>query len=127
MTRVLVCGGRDFTDREWLYRVLDNLNLEKTIEVIIHGGAQGADTMAGRWAEILCIPTQVIRADWKRHGRAAGPIRNLEMLDRGRPDLVVAFPGGRGTNHMIRSALKANVPCAALSSKERHIAFERGP
>jgi hypothetical protein len=56
------------------------------------------------------VPIDVYVAQWKKHGRAAGPIRNQRMLDEGKPDLVVAFPGGRGTADMIRRAERAGVP-----------------
>lgn len=106
--RVLVCGGRDFTDREWLYSVLDSLPSKPMY--VIHGGAAGADKMAGEWAKSRFIPALVFEADWKQHGRAAGPIRNQFMLDEGHPDLVIAFPGGRGTADMVRKAEAAGVP-----------------
>jgi hypothetical protein len=48
-------------------------------------------------------------ADWNTHGRAAGPIRNQRMLDEVKPELVVAFPGGRGTADMVRRAREAGV------------------
>jgi hypothetical protein len=51
----------------------------------------------------------VYPADWAKHGRAASPIRNQQMLDEGRPNLVVAFPGGRGTADMVRRARSAGV------------------
>jgi len=48
-------------------------------------------------------------ADWSRHGKSAGPIRNRQMLIEGRPDIVVAFPGGKGTANMIKQAVEAGV------------------
>jgi hypothetical protein len=53
----------------------------------------------------------VFYADWDKHGRAAGPIRNQQMLDEGKPDLVVAFllPQGSGTLDMIRRTEKAGI------------------
>lgn len=104
--RVLVCGGRDFTNLKSLYDSLDNI---KVITCIIQGGARGADRLAKRYAdenEILC---QEFPADWIQYGKKAGFIRNKQMLDEGRPDLVVAFPGGRGTAMMIELAKKAGI------------------
>ena len=73
--------------------------------VVIHGGARGADDLARQWGEIsVGIEGVEFRADWTAHGKAAGMIRNQRMLDEGRPDLVVAFPGGRGTADMVRRA-----------------------
>lgn len=108
--RVLVCGGRDFADRDWLFAVMDKLARERgPVSTIIHGGARGADTLAGEWAASRNCPAEAYIADWASQGRAAGPIRNKRMLDAGRPDLVVAFPGGRGTANMVRQAKAAGV------------------
>lgn len=60
--------------------------------------------MAAQWAQRRGIASTAYEADWAHEGRAAGPIRNMRMLDEGIPDLVVAFPGGRGTANMVRQA-----------------------
>jgi hypothetical protein len=104
-TRYLICGGRDFDDWAMLDRALSALILHPKAAVIIHGAAHGADTLAAAWgkerkaAEVIPVP-----ADWKAHGNAAGPIRNRRMLDEFRPDVVIAFPGGRGTADMVKQA-----------------------
>ena len=72
--------------------------------VLAHGGASGADTLAGRWAEENEIPVTVFEADWKGHGKSAGPVRNRRMLEEFRPDFVIAFPGGAGTENCVRFA-----------------------
>ena len=108
--RVLVCGGRKFDDLPFLDKSLDQLHADLRITMIIHGGANGADTMAHFWAGVNGVPIEVYHANWKRDGRAAGPIRNQKMLDHGKPDAVAAFPGGRGTADMIRRAIKASIP-----------------
>ncbi len=105
--RVLVTGGRDFTDAAMVQAALDPLAAD--IEVLIEGGARGADTLAREWAKAHGIPWQTYEANWKRYGRRAGPIRNQKMLDEGYPDLVVAFPGGKGTADMVRRAREAGV------------------
>lgn len=104
--RTLVCGGRDFADWRYLCRMLDGAG----VTLVIHGGAAGADTLAGRWAASRGVPAEVYPADWSRWGRAAGPRRNREMLGRGCPDVVVAFAGGRGTANMVGQARAAGVP-----------------
>lgn len=109
MTRVLVCGGRDFTNADLLNRELDRLHAEHGFGGLIEGGAPGADTLAGVWADARGVPRQTFPADWKKHRRAAGPIRNQQMLDEGKPDLVVAFPGGTGTAGMMKLAKTAGV------------------
>ncbi len=107
--RVLVCGGRDFDDFKIINEELTWLAGAHTIEAIIHGGARGADTLAGEWAKLSRIPVEVYRADWEAHGKAAGPIRNRKMLTNGKPDFVLAFPGGRGTANMVEQARTAGV------------------
>lgn len=107
--RVLVCGGRDYRDKTSLYRELDNLDCHRSIDAVIHGGASGADTLAGIWAKEWGCQVSIYPADWQKHGRAAGPIRNQQMLDEGKPDLVVAFPGGNGTADMVHRARVAGV------------------
>lgn len=107
--RVIVCGGRDYADRDYLFTVLDDLHAGDPIGVIMHGDARGADTLAGEWAEARGVAVFELRADWKRHGRSAGPRRNARMLNAW-PDLVVAFPGGDGTADMVRRAANAGLP-----------------
>lgn len=102
--RVLVCGGREFGDVQLLYRTLDRLHLEKPIDVLIEGGARGADQFARGWARFRHVPVLTFEADWARFGRAAGMHQNRQMLDEGKPHFVIAFPGGPGTRDMVRQA-----------------------
>lgn len=105
MVKVLVCGGRDFRDYARVQDVLGRLHKERgPITVLIQGGAKGADWMGAQWARSLGIPVFEFQAGWERHGKAAGSIRNQRMLDEGEPDLVLAFPGGRGTGDMVKRA-----------------------
>ena len=108
--RALICGSRTWDDSIPIRIVLYGL----APTVLIHGGAPGADTLADNRAEdmgldILCFP-----ADWKKYGRAAGPIRNQQMLDEGKPDVVFAFTDdlatSKGTADMVRRARKAGLP-----------------
>ena len=79
-------------------------------DVVIHGAAGGVDEQAMIAAQTLPgVKHLPFQADWNAHGRAAGPIRNKRMLDEGRPELVVAFPGGRGTANMVKQAKAAGV------------------
>ena len=119
MTRVLVCGGRHYADMMHVYRTLDVLHMERRITCVIQGGASGADMDAATWAVKRGVRDETFNADWKQHGRAAGPIRNQRMLDEGKPDLVVAFPGGRGTADMVRRAKAAGVPVMEIDTQAR--------
>jgi hypothetical protein len=123
--RVLVCGGRDFWDRRLLFDALDKIHQETPITVIIHGAARGADTFGSMYAkytegvseEAYPAPWRDFSHPWSRRKRGkygyynvmAGPIRNQQMIDEGKPDLVVAFEGGNGTQDMICRAKQAGI------------------
>lgn len=107
--KILVCGGRNFENWSLLSAEMTRLLGEQKIDAIIHGGAQGADTMAGEFANVAGIREVVFEADWKRYGRRAGAMRNQRMIDEGKPDLVIAFPGGRGTADMVARARAAGI------------------
>lgn len=107
--RVLVCGGRDFYNKALLKKTLDELHKKHVITCIIQGGANGADLLTKHWAVAYGgMPIEEYKADWKQ-GRSAGPRRNAQMLKDGKPDLVVAFPGGTGTADMTRKARTAGL------------------
>lgn len=113
--RVLVCGGRSYTNWLKVYTTLDALLEEHGHLTVIHGGSSGADTLASQWCAKRSYrhPKKITEirepADWVKHGKAAGPIRNARMLAEHAPELVVAFPGDRGTADMVRKALEAGV------------------
>jgi hypothetical protein len=129
--RILVCGGRAFgelppwilseeeleeaialaeKERALLVGVLDRLNVSMNIQCIINGGAKGADRLARVWAGENEVKQLTFPADWDKYKKAAGFIRNKQMLVEGKPTLVIAFPGGPGTRNMVEQATKAGVP-----------------
>lgn len=119
--KILVCGGRSFTDRALLDLTLDSLGalalrFGDSQLTIVHGGAQGADRLAGQWASDRMVAVKCYPANWKAHGKAAGPIRNAVMLEAERPELVVAFPGGRGTADMVAKARAKGVEVMEVKS-----------
>lgn len=107
--KLLVCGGRDFNDWAMLDYWLRKVHAKRPITLLIEGGAPGADSMARTWATKRGIRVETEHADWKKYGKAAGPIRNELMLTKWAPDGVVAFPGGKGTAGMIEKAEAAGV------------------
>lgn len=107
----LICGGRDFDNLRLFNDAMGHLaHAIGFPQLIIEGGATGADRMARHWGfdhEILSIS---YNPNWRDHGKAAGPIRNQRMIDEGKPDRIIAFPGGRGTADMVRRARAALLP-----------------
>ena len=111
----LVCGGRNFTDQAMFDSVMIELcRAYGCPSILIEGGARGTDAMAADWAARMAINHRQMRADWVTHGRAAGPIRNQQMLDKGKPNLVIAFPGGKGTADMVERARHAGTVVATI-------------
>ena len=118
--KVLICGGRDMNYADafnWLERDLQielshasGCSSQLRINRIIHGGCKGADSAADAWAKSEGIPVIACPADWKKHGKAAGPIRNRQMIEIHQPDYVVALPGGKGTADMIKQAESRSIP-----------------
>ena len=107
--RIIVCGGRDYADRDRVFAVLDALHAADPIAALGCGLAPGADALAVEWAKARSVRGLGFRAMWDRDGKVAGPLRNQRMLKKMAPALVVAFPGGRGTADMTRRAKAAGV------------------
>ena len=100
--KIIVCGGRHSQDESLVWRYLDNLldSLPTRELTVIQGGATGVDKHARNW----CMARGINFVNYpypSGYGRAGGPIRNRRMLVEGKPDLVVAFPGGDGTASMV--------------------------
>lgn len=102
--RAIICGGRDYCEIEELMHALDALRPTFVIE----GGARGADRLARVWAQVRGVPYKTVDADWNRLGKAAGHERNGRMLLE-KPDRVIAFRGGKGTQNMVWQAREAHV------------------
>jgi hypothetical protein len=115
--RVLVCGDRNWIDECTIERELENFVPSST--TVIHGAARGADSIGGKIAKELGMAVEEYPALWDTHGKAAGPIRNRQMLDS-KPDLVLAFHDNleesRGTKHMVEIAKKAGIETKLFSS-----------
>lgn len=124
--RVLVCGGRNYSNIPKIYEILDilyevsqqskkdSINLSENKIVLIQGGAEGADRIASMWAKDRNVEQEEYQADWTTYGKSAGFIRNSLMLKVGKPDMVIAFSGGVGTKMMIDIAKKAGVPVEVI-------------
>ena len=110
--KVLVCGDRNWTNvdliRRWLIRLKDS-----GYTIVIEGEAHGADTIARNLAEEMNLEVLRFPANWKKFHKAAGSIRNTQMLDEGKPDLIFAFhnniENSKGTKNMISQAKKRDI------------------
>jgi hypothetical protein len=117
--KVLVCGGREFSDVDFVFSELDRLHAQFNFMTVIEGDARGVDHIAGEWARARGLDLVEYPADWANEGRHAALIRNERMLREGKPDLVIAFPGGQGTSHTCWHAEKLGIeivrtsPCLA--------------
>ena len=115
--RVLVCGDRNWTDKELMHRYIGALPSGTTV---MHGGARGADSIAGEIAQSHGLQVELFEADWARYGRGAGPVRNRRMIETG-PDLVLAFhnylwTGSKGTRDCVKRALSAGIHVDVVSA-----------
>jgi hypothetical protein len=115
---VAIVGSRDYPDRGAVSRYMGELQMTAWDSIIVSGGAQGPDTWAVEDAEDLGLHAEVFKADWPKHGRAAGMIRNTQIVER--CDRVVAFWDGisKGTLDTIRKATRAGKPVLILGPKE---------
>lgn len=111
LRRWLICGDRNWSDQPLITAVLTHIKnsfREANNLTVIHGDATGADTMAGIAATKLGFKVEVFRPEWRKFGRAAGPIRNQQMLSVGKPDFVIAFhdniEASKGTKDMVKQA-----------------------
>lgn len=129
-TVVLVCGGRDYFDRLIIDRTLNALHQEFSFTKLVDGEAQGADSIAHYWATTRGLRTRRYPAAWSKLGKAAGHLRNQQMLELEHPDFVVAFPGEKGTADMInrtRQWMRSN-PHVRLICVDRHgVQTHEGP
>ena len=123
--RILVCGGRDFIGYNLLQNTLEDLFCDRNVDKvkIISGGATGADFLAKVFAldeykENYWLTYQEFPANWKLYGKSAGAVRNQQMLEEGKPDLVVAFPGNKGTADMIARARKAGIEVMEVAPEQ---------
>jgi len=116
--KVLICGDRNYKNVEMIRAWLSKLQ-DWGYTTLIEGEAKGADSIARDEARRMGLEVEPYPAEWKKYGKAAGPIRNRVMLTEGKPDLVVAFhteiEKSKGTKNMLEIAEKAGVNTILVS------------
>lgn len=110
-----------------MQKVLDAAVDRLGLDFVIHGGAMGADLLAKKWAENRNVPSQEFKAHWGKMGKAAGHLRNARMIEEGKPDLVIAFPGERGTANMVKQAEAAGIPVHKIDWPDKPDQFPDEP
>lgn len=104
--QIVVTGGRDYQD---FAMVEDTLDFLAPAEVLVGDCPTGVDKMVREWCDSTFTPCTVFKANWEKHGKAAGPKRNSEMVRASKVDAaVIAFPGGKGTADCVRRAISLN-------------------
>lgn len=105
-------GSRNWTDEDLLWRELCDVVDEYPDSILVEGGAKGADSIARRFWQDTGGFVVTVHADWKQHGPKAGPIRNQQMIDNYKPDIVVGFVtrDSKGTWDCLSRAGKAGIP-----------------
>lgn len=107
--KVIVCGGGDYAFMSSVFEALDNIHDKVGITELAHGDANGVDKLSGEWAAKNNVGCTAYPANWKQLGNAAGISRNQRMLVEFKPDMVIAFHGGRGTADMVARAEREGV------------------
>ena len=108
-SRLLICGGRDRDVEVW-GRAVNSAIVSTDPDLVICGDATGIDACVAAACSRLGVALCIWPAHWKAHGKSAGPIRNRWMLVYAKPDYVIAFPGGVGTENMVKQAEDSDVP-----------------
>lgn len=120
--RVLVCGSRFWRDWKYINVALDEFHKTTPITVLIEGEARGADLFARNWAHDKGILIEPYPALWNKYHDGAGPIRNQQMIDEGKPEIVIAFhtnlPMSKGTADMVLRAKLAKIPVIHFEGRE---------
>jgi len=101
--KVIICGGRNYQLNDDDYDVINKLHKEYSFSCIVSGHATGADRCGEVWALDNGVEIRTFPANWKKYGKAAGPMRNKQMAEFA--EALIAFPGGYGTVNMINQAI----------------------
>lgn len=127
MKRILITGGRDYSNKGVINEALKAIVDEspESSFIVVHGGASGADTLASECAHELGLKEECHNADWKKHGKRAGPIRNAHMVNLG-ADVCLAFPSpdSKGTWHCIKKAEDAGIDTRVFETRPEGMRYK---
>lgn len=115
--KIGVIGSRTFSD----YTLLEKtLNQFKSIDLIVSGGAKGADLLSEKYAKEYNINTLIHYPDWNEHGRMAGFVRNSDIVNDS--DIVIAFwdKKSKGTRDSIKKCHNKNTPVYIIFYLEKY-------
>lgn len=118
--KLAIVGSRGFNNYDLLKAKLDALHIKRPISLIISGRAQGADSLAERWAKENDVPIRIFLPDWNQYGKSAGYKRNIQIIEAS--DAVIAFwdKVSKGTQHSINIAKEKQKPLAIILYNETH-------
>ena len=114
--KLAIIGSRNFNDYEYLKEKVNKIHEGKLVNLIVSGGAKGADSMGEEWAKECKVSTLIFNPDWKKYGRGAGFVRNKKIIEN--CDCVLAFWDGesKGTMNSIETARKLGKPVNIYTS-----------
>lgn len=116
MKFIATTGGRSYDNKEHVKKTMDSVAKIFGELKVLHGDAPGADKLVADWCEENGIQHITFFANWSKFGKLAGPLRNRAMLDH-KPEALIAFPGGKGTDNCKYQAKKLGIPLI-LNAKE---------
>ena len=108
--KYIIAGGRDFNNRNILYRILNENRYSKNITEIVSGDARGADTLGAEWADVYGLRVTHFPAQWDKYGKSAGFIRNAEMGEYADAAIIFWDGASKGTKHMIQTMKRLGKP-----------------
>jgi hypothetical protein len=112
--KLVVIGSRGFNNYELLFQTLEKINESGNIELIVSGGAAGADSLAERYAKERNIPILIIKPEWELYGKSAGFVRNEKLWDAATQGIAFWDGQSKGTAHSFQIAKKQNKPLTII-------------
>jgi hypothetical protein len=106
--KTIIAGSRDITDINIVVKAVADSGFQ--ITEVVSGTARGVDRLGEEWATLQKVPIKRFPADWNKHGKSAGYLRNKEMAEYADQAIVVILNGSKGSTHMANLAKSNNLP-----------------